>query len=348
MIRFGRFQALQRLGRLALFSGAAMIAMIIAFTVPALAVCNINGAGMTLNPGTANAGTFTTPIAPVAQPVAVTITGTYSTNNTGGTCTLALSFQRGALPATMARTGGGAATLPYTITSAAGGGNTLLFAGANLTLAQVVTSAFASAGANITNRAFTVNLTIFIRMIPGSPQQAGAYTDNLTAFVFNLPNGTSGSSVFSRAFTTTGTVAPVCSIGGIARPTADSATISVSSAGIVSTATINRSYANVACNTPSNVQIGSQNGAARNTTAAPPGFTNQINYASTATFSGATASLNTATNPAAAGAETGTAILTTGNTPAGSLAVAITPQANVQRLVAGTYSDVLTITITPQ
>lgn len=327
----------------------AMAFTLLAFSTPAYAVCNINGAGMSLLPGTASTGTFTPPTAPVAQPVTITIAGTYTTNNTGGTCTLALSFQRATFPpATMAISGGGASTLPYTITSAAGGGNTLLFQGNSLSLAQTVTTSFASAGANLVNRAFSINVTIFVRMIPGTPQAAGAYADNLTAFIFNLPNGTSGSSVFSRAFTVTGTVAKVCTIGGVAQPAPDSATIPVSTAGAVNTAVINRTYANVACNTPSNVQITSQNGAVRTTAAAPAGFTNQINYSSTATFSGATATINTATNPAAAGSESGTAISTSGATPAGNLSVAITPQANALRLMAGGYSDIMTITITPQ
>lgn len=328
---------------------ALTLPLLAAATIPAHAVCNINGAGMSLLPGTASTGTFTPPTTPVAQPVTITIAGTYTTNNTGGTCTLALSFQRATFPpATMAISGGGASTLPYTITSAAGGGNTLLFQGASLSLAQTVTSSFASAGANLVNRAFSINVTIFVRMIPGTPQAAGSYADNLTAFVFNLPNGTSGSSVFSRAFTVTGTVAKVCTIGGVAQPAPDSATIPVSTAGAVNTAVINRTYANVACNTPSNVQITSQNGAVRNTAAAPAGFTNQINYSSTATFSGATATIDTASNPAAAGSESGTAISTSGATPAGNLSVAITPQANALRLMAGSYSDIMTITITPQ
>ncbi len=312
----------------------------------ALAVCNINGAGMTMAPGTANAGTFTFPTAPVAQPIAVTITGNYTTDGGGGTCTLALSFQRASFPpATMAIAGGGGATLPYTITQAAGGGNTLLFAGGTVSLANVVQSSFASAGPNRTAVAFTVNLTIWVRMLPGSPQAAGAYLDTLTAFVFNIA---SGQSVFSRAFTVTGTVAKVCTIGGLAQGPTDTATIPVSPAGNVGTGVINRTYTNVACNTPSNVQISSQNGAVRTTSVPPTGFTNQINYSSTATFSGATATLNTAANPAATGTESGTAISTSGGTPAGSLGVAITPQANAQRLLSGTYSDVMTITITPQ
>lgn len=324
----------------------ALLFALCAASDAAFAVCNINGAGMSMTPGTANSGTYTPPNAPASVPVAVTITGTYSTNATGGTCTLALSFQRASYPpATMARSGGGS-TLTYTISSGTGGtGNVLLFTGTTVSLANVLQYSFASAGNNITNRAFTANLTIYVTMQPTSNQQAGSYTDNLTAWVFNLA---SGSSVYSRAFSVTGTVNKACTIGGVYTPAADSASIPVSSAGAVNTATINKSYSTVQCNTPSNVQLTSQNGAVRNTGTAPSGFSNQINYSATATFSGATASINTATNTAATGPESGTAVSTTGTTPTGSLAVAITPQTNVQRLIAGSYGDVLTITIVPQ
>ncbi len=329
-----------------MIAAMSALACIVLASSEASAVCNINGAGMTLNPGTASTGTYTAPTAPTSQAISVTITGTYTTNATGGTCTLALSFQRAAFPpATMANTGGGGATLPYTITSAAGGGNTLLFTGSSVSLANVLQHSFASAGNNITNRAFTANLTIYVLMQPNSPQAAGSYSDNLTAWVFNLASGT---SVFSRGFTVTGTVNKVCTIGGVARPTADSANIPVSVAGAVGTSVISRSYASVACNTPSNVQITSQNGAVRNSGTPPSGFTNLINYSSSATFSGATATLNTATTATATGAEAGAAVSTTGATPSGTMSVTITPQANALRLLAGSYSDVMTITITPQ
>ena len=182
-------------------------------------------------------------------------------------------------------------------------------------------------------------------MQPNSPQVAGSYLDNLIAWVFNLA---SGSSVFSRTFTVTGTVNKVCTIGGVARPTANSATIPISAGGAVNTTVINRSYASVACNTPSNLQITSQSGAVKNTGTPPSGFTNLINYSSSATFSGATATLNTSTTPTATGAESGTAVSTTGATPSGTMTVSITPQANALRLLSGSYSDILTITITPQ
>lgn len=312
----------------------------------AAAVCTVSGVGMTMTPGTASTGTYTPPTAPSSQAIAVTITGRYSTNATAGTCQIALSFQRPSYPpATMANTGGGTATLPYTITSAAGGGNTLLFTGGSVSLANVMLHAFASAGANLTNVPFTANLTIYVRMLPNNPQAAGSYSDGLTAWVFSL---VTGSSIFSRAFTVTGTVNKVCTIGGVANPAADSANIPVSAAGAVNTAVISRSYASVACNTPSNVQLTSQNGAVRIVGAPPSGFTNMINYSASATFSGATATLNTSSTPTAAGPETGTAVSTSGATPSGTMSVTITPQANALRLLSGAYSDVLQIRITPQ
>lgn len=315
-------------------------------TGAAHAICNINGAGMSMTPGVAGTGTYTFPTAPVPQPISVTITGTYSTDSGGGTCTLALSFQRPSYPpATMANSSGGGATLPYTIRSGPTGGNTLLFAGTSVSLSNVHQHSFASAGRNRTNVPFTANFTIYALMQPNTPQAAGSYSDGLTAYVFSLA---SGSSVYSRAFTVTGTVAKVCTIGGVASGPIDTASIPVSSAGVVSTATIARSYANVACNTPSNLQLTSLNGGVRTTATPPTGFTSIINYSSVATFAGATASLDTATNPLAAGAEAGAAVSTTGATPTGSISVTVTPQASGLRLMSGSYADVLRITVTPQ
>jgi hypothetical protein len=106
-------------------------------------------------------------------------------------------------------------------------------------------------------------------------------------------------------------------------------------------------YANAICNTPSDLQLTSQNGAVT-TTNTVAGLQYFINYAASASFAGASASLNTATNPAAAGQESGSPASTSGGTPTGSLSVAITPELNVSRLVAGSYADTLTIAITPQ
>lgn len=321
---------------LALWSGAAQ------------ARCTINSAGLSITPLTASTGTYTPPTAPTAQAVTFTISGTYTTTATAGTCRAAISFNRATLPASMARSGGGTA-MPYTARSTATGGNTLLFTGGGTpTATNYLLYSFTAAGANLTNRAFTATLTAYFLAQPVASQPAGSYSDSLTLGVYNVSNGGTVTTLITRTFTVSGTVAKVCSIGGVAHPTADSATIPVTSAGAVNTAVINRSYASVTCNTPSNVQLTSQNGGVKTSGTPPSGFTNIINYSATATFSGAMASVNTATNPAATGAEAGAVVSTTGTTPTGTMSVAITPQANAQRLLTGTYADTLTITITPQ
>ena len=309
------------------------------------AACAINAIGLTITPLTASTGTYTPPSAPSAQQVTFTVSGTY-TSVLAGTCRLAVSFNRASLPASMAISGGGGATLPYTITSAAGGGNTLLYTGAGLpAAANLLTFSFPAPVLGV-NQPFSVNLTAYFQAIPGTPQAAGNYSDNPSVVIFD---GLAPAIVLliSRAFTVTGAVAGVCTIGGIAHPTADVATIPISAVGVVNTSPIPKSYLNAACNAPSQLQLTSQKGAVT-TTSSATGFAKLINYSATASFSGANASLNTATNPAATGPESGTAIAASGGTPTGTLSVTITPQANSQPLITGSYSDTLTITITPQ
>jgi hypothetical protein len=248
--------------------------------------------------------------------------------------------------------GGGTATLPYTIQTAAGSGSTLLFTGGSVAVGNIMQVTVPSAGSNLTNRAFSSSFNVFVLMQPSIPQAAGGYSDALTAWLFNLVVSgstiTGGTSIFSRAFNVTGTVSKVCTIGGVATPAADTATIPVSATGVVNTTAIAKSYTNVACNTPSDLQLTSQSGGVKSTATAPSGFTNIINYSASATFSSATATVNTATTPTAAGPEPGTAVSTTGATPSGTMSLTITPQTSAQPLVAGTYADTLTITITPQ
>ena len=325
------------------------LVMTAAFLLPALwsdhaqALCIFDTVGVTVTPLAANTGTYVAPTAPTAQAVSITITGTYTKlSSSGGACSGALSFQRGSLPATMARTGG-AATLPYSISTAATGGTSLIFAG-TFTLGSALPFTVQATGP-LGSNPYSVTLTVYVLMQPNSPQTGGSYSDSLTMVLYDT--GTS-TAFASRGFTVTGTVISYCTIGGLNHPSADTATIPVSTAGAVNTAVINKSYPSVACSSPSNVQITSQNGAVTNAGTASAGFTNVIDYSSTAVFSGASASLNTATNPLARGPESGAAVSTTGTAPTGTMTVTITPQANVLPLISGTYSDTLTITITPQ
>jgi hypothetical protein len=330
--------------------GLVFALMAFCATTPASALCTIN-TNFTVTTLTFNTGTYTPPTAPSPQLLAMSVSGTYNSNGSSAQplCTVAMSFNRASAPVTMARTGGGA-TMPYTIQSAPGAGNTLIFTGGgNPTSTQYVSASFNQAGTNLTNVNFTVVLNIYFLVSPNSPQRQGNYTDSLDLRFYNVAQASGTvTQVDAGTFTVTGTVARACTIGGVATPGADTATIPVSTAGVVNTAVISRSYLTVVCNSLTNVQATSQSGAVKNAGTAPSGFTNLINYSAAATFGGATSNVNTSTIATATGAEAGTIATTASTTPSGTLAVTITPQTSVLGLVSGAYSDTLRITLTPQ
>lgn len=330
---------------------AAVMLLAVAFgglsSDKANALCDILSANA--SPLSVSTGTYAPPALPAAQPVSITISGTFlaTVGDLGGGCAAAISFNRSSLPASMLILGGGTATLPYTLQTSSSGGNTLLYTGGGIPAAtNVLPFTFPASVLTVSN--FSVTVTVWAQAQPTALQQAGAYADQITLDVFTSTlGGLLQGKVSSQAFTVTGVVAKSCTIGGTNHPAADTATIPVTASGSVNTAPINRSYSNAFCNTPANVQLASQNGAVI-TASTGSGLQRLINYAASATFSGATASLDTAAVPAASGPEVGTTASTTGSTPTGNLGVTITPQANTQPLAAGSYADTLTITITPQ
>lgn len=325
--------------------------MAVLLSSPADARCTFNAAGLTITPVAASTGTYTPPTAPTSQSVAFTISGTYNTTSAANPlCTIAISFNRASLPATMARSGGGA-TLPYTITSLSGGGNTLLFTGGGLPLAaNTVSTSFTQAGTFLFNQPFSVTITAFFLAQPGSPQLNGSYSDTTpTVQIFEVRQGSGALTLrATRAFTVSGTVAKACTINNVATPAADTATIPVGATGAVNTTAIARSYLSVQCNGLSNLQSTSLSGAVKRAVAAPSGLTNLIDYSATATFGGASSTINTATVATATGAEAGDISATSTSTPSGTLAVTITPQSTVLPLAKGNYTDTLRVTITPQ
>ena len=312
----------------------------------ALAICTVNSI-TNVTPTSASTGTYTYPTTPTSQSVTLSVTLNY-TSALGDACRIALSFRRATLPASMLLSAG-SATLAYTVTSAAGGGNTLLYTSGTPASGNRIEAAF-NAPIVAIGASATLNLTAYFLMQPATPQQAGSYSDaTLSADIFRVgPIGGGLTLLSSIAFPVSGSVAKVCTIGGLATPASDAATIPITASGAVNTAPIVRSYANAACNTPSNLQLTSQSGAVLRSGAPPSGFTNLINYTASAGFSGATATLNTAATAGATGPESGTAVSTTGTTPSGSLSLTITPAASSLPLISGSYSDTLRISITPQ
>lgn len=173
-----------------------------------------------------------------------------------------------------------------------------------------------------------------------------------TAAIVAALSMAAANSAFAQAATQdvniTATVPKYCTVGGSATPTALNTTIPVSASGVVTTTTQNFTVNSVVCNTAADVVATSVAGGVRSATAAASGFTNIIDYTGVAAFGTATSTINTATVPAAAGAEAGNTAATGGAT-AGNLTISVTPVQPATPLMAGTdYSDTLRITLTPQ
>ena len=151
------------------------------------------------------------------------------------------------------------------------------------------------------------------------------------------------SAAFAQAATQNinlnATVADFCSINGAATGAAVSRTITVTNGTVNTGALAAVNVANVACSKISDLQLSTTNTGLTGPAAAV-GFQNVIHYTAAASFDGATPTLNTSAATSVTAATTGAAT--------GTLTVNITPIANASPMVAGSYSDVLVVTLTPQ
>lgn len=153
----------------------------------------------------------------------------------------------------------------------------------------------------------------------------------------------------TQDITITAEVSGVCTIGGNAVGSPVGTALIPTPGGNVDTSPITPTgapFTNVVCNGPSSLRLSSLSGGVVNAATAS-GFDNIINYSATASWNSVNATINTATVNGASGIENGTAapVATAGS---GSLTVTITPAANSQPLIAGSYSDTLRVTLTPQ
>ena len=311
-------------GAFGLWAGLAMCGSV------AEAACTITGV-QSLTGAAANLGRYSALSAPVAQQMTINMVLTVSSS--GGTCAGTVAFLSVTAPAHMA--GAGAARLSYNVQTLSGT-NVLYTSTPGATIAI---------SANSSSGQATIAVAIAAQAIAVASQSvaAGGYSDaSVRVSVFDQSNAASAVPGVSSWFVNAA-VNPSCTISGQASAV-DSSTVNVpvSSGGTVSTSPIQRSYANVLCNAPSDITMASQNGGITKAGGAPGGFTNVIPYLAQASFGGATATLNTAT----AAMTTGTVSATTG--ASGAMTVQITPQQPALALISGRYADVLTVTLTPQ
>lgn len=290
-------------------------------------------------------GTYTAPTVPGSQSYTISVQIQYAALGVLSpvACRMGLFFVRGSVPGSMV-VGGGSATLPYDLRTAAdGGGNTIIHTSVPDESGMIV-EAWSSPLTLGTTR--TLTFQFHGRMLPGNPQQGGSYQDGITLAIVGQLLILIPVISASQAHTVTANVTKTCTIGGLSNPAADNAVIPIVS-GHVDTTPIPKSYANVVCNSPSSVQLTSLGGALTGPASPGPQFQHRIDYSAQALFAGANAQINTATNPAASGAEVGSPSAASGNMPQGSMSLTITPHGNILPLTRGNYSDTLRITITP-
>jgi hypothetical protein len=330
------------LSRRVLFLLLSLTAIVV-HSAAARAQCLLSGV-QSISTSNTHLGTYTAPIPPADQTFTISVQIQYAALGLLApvACRMGLFFMRGSTPPSMS-TGGGSATLPYDLRTAATGGNTLIHTAVPDESGMIVEAWSAPLTLGSTR---TLNFTFYGRMQPVDPQQGGAYQDNITlALVGQLLILIPVVSA-SQPHTVTADVTKTCTIGGVSNPAADSASIPIIG-GNVDTTPIPKSYANVVCNSPSSVQLTSLGGALTGPVSPGSAFQNHIDYSAQALFSGATAQINTETNPSATGAEAGTPSTATGNMPQGTLSLSIVPHANTLPLVRGNYADTLRISITP-
>lgn len=160
-----------------------------------------------------------------------------------------------------------------------------------------------------------------------------------------------GAQSATQDINITATVAGLCTINGLAVGSPVGTAVIATPSGNVDVTPITPTgspFANVVCNGPSALQLTSLTGGVLNSSSAS-GFDNVIDYTASATWNSITASIDTSSVAgASAGAnETGTP-QSVPTAAAGALSVTITPIANAQPLMAGSYSDTLRVTLTPQ
>jgi hypothetical protein len=135
------------------------------------------------------------------------------------------------------------------------------------------------------------------------------------------------------------TVADYCSIAGSPTAADQDRTITVTTGNVATAALATVTVASVACTKISDLTLTSTNTGLTGP-GAVGGFDNVIHYTAAASFDGAAPSLDTSVGNTVTAATTGAA--------SGNLTVDITPQANASPMVAGSYADVLVVTLTPQ
>ena len=136
-----------------------------------------------------------------------------------------------------------------------------------------------------------------------------------------------------------------CTVGGIIKPIDLTIRIPVRDTGTVNTAVQSFIAHSVICNAPAEVVAMSMLGGAKSAGGGSPSV---VNYVVTASFGGATSTINTAVMPTATSTERGNTASTSSATK-GNLVITVTPvQPGVPVESSNTFTDNLRVTLQPR
>lgn len=228
-------------------------------------------------------------------------------------------------------TSGGGQTIPYSISTAAGGSPIISFVTAP--------------GSTATVSAAITSLQLYLIIPPGS-YQSGTYVN--AGALLEAFDGTALVAPGPATFPVTPTLQylqSTCTIGGVANGGTQS--LDFSNGSTISTVQKLASFGAVTCNNKATLKLTSSNGAAKSGTAGSASHQNFFDYTATTTINGGTVTLDTSTTPAVGAPESATGNITALSTTNAPLSIAVQPKPPAKPLVAGSYADVLTLTVTP-
>ena len=220
-------------------------------------------------------------------------------------------------------------TVPYSVSTSSGGTPVVSF-----TTTATSTVPLASA---------TATIPLFL-ILPAGVYAVGTYVDSSASVqVYESLSPILGAT---RSVVPTLVISQAaCTIGGSA--SGGSRTLNFSNGKTISTVAQIATFGTIICNNSAVISLTAANGAATSVTPAPTAFQNFFDYVATTTINGGAATLDTSTNAGRGAPETSTGAITSTTTVNAPFSVSVTPKNPAKPLIAGTYNDVLTITIVP-
>lgn len=327
----------------AFFQLLAAVALSALPVASARAICDVTSF-TSVSPTTHALGTYTGTTVPGTTTRTLTI-NFMATGNGGGNCRLRLFLRRTAAPAELNTSPASPVPLPY---SASIDGVAMRFAASpavSPTGGDLVTVPSPNSSTPVA-RSGTTSISVTPGAVSGAPWAGTGYVDNVFIDLYYVPQGsTTRMYVGTMPFSFTAIVSQSCSITS---PANVAQVVAVNSVGLTSgMATASPSF-NVLCTGASNVTLSTLNGAvtlggvAKASLTPISGFRKAIDYSASINGGAGAISLNTASATSATGTFNNSPVTTTGTQ------VTITPATSSVPLVAGSYSDTLTVSILPQ